>query len=373
MKAPEIELSKKERRAYNLGAALLALGDSEERSGLAWEISDTLAEALTTSGGKYRGGLLVPHWLPDVQLRAGIDTKTATRGQELVFQQPGPLIEALRAKAIVLALGATELDGLVGNFKAPRLTGTATASWSIENPGGDVADSNALLDQVSLTPKELIGTTSFSRQLLIQSQVSVGADKLVRGDLALSHAVALDAAAINGTGAAGQPFGILNTAGVDKTTVAGGANGAVPSWVNICALEKLVANANADPSLETFGYATTPIMRATLRTRDRTPAATTGFYILQDGNQINGYPAVASKGVPGTLDKGTSVGVCHAILFGRWSELLIGMWGAFEVATDPYRLKKQAMIELTTYELCDITVRHTQSFVAMVDALSNGT
>jgi HK97 family phage major capsid protein len=344
MQAPSIAFSLKERRQYHLGAALLALADNESRGGLAWEISQDLEKALP-QGARYRGGLLVPHSLPDVQMRAGLDTATSTKGPELVFQQPGPLIEALRKKAVVLRLGATELDGLVGNVKAPRLTGTATASWSTQNPGADVSDTNLLLDQASLTPRELIGTTSYSRQLLAVSQVSFGADKLVRGDLALSHAVAIDAGAIAGSGSSGQPTGIINTAGIGS--VAGGTNGAQPTWANTTALESAVANANADPDPETLAYLTTPVLRNTLRNKDRT-AGTSGWMILTDDNVINQYPLAVSNNVPSNLTKGTSVG---------------------EVVVDPFRLKKQGMIEVTTYELCDVTLRHPASFAAMLDAL----
>jgi len=35
---------------------------------------------------------------------------------------------------------------------------------------------------------------------------------------------------------------------------------------------------------------------------------------------------------------------------------------------DPYRLKKQGMIEVTTFDTCDVNVRHPESFSAIVDA-----
>jgi hypothetical protein len=40
-----------------------------------------------------------------------------------------------------------------------------------------------------------------------------------------------------------------------------------------------------------------------------------------------------------------------------------------ELVVDPYRLKKQAMIEVTSYTALDVAVRHAASFGAIVDAL----
>lgn len=367
-RAPQIVLSATEERAYNLAAAMMDLANSRSvRSGLAWDISDELAKALPP-GAVYRGGLLVPHTLTTSLhgTRAGLDTATATKGQELKFTEPGPFIEALRKKAVVLRLGATELEGLRGDVKLPRQTAPGAASFALQNPGADTADTNLLLDQASLTPKVLQSTTSYSRQLLAQAQSSTGIDRLVRSDLAEDHAVGIDAAALAGSGAGGNPTGITNTAGIGL--VAAGVNGAQPTWANITGLELAVSNANADTDPAGMAYCTSPTIRNTLRNKDRAGGAT-GWFIMSDGQAINGYPVGVSNNVPQTLTKGTSVGVCHAVIFGLWRELLIGLWGGLEIVNDPYRLKKQGMIELTSYELVDITVRHAVSFAALLDAL----
>ena len=73
--------------------------------------------------------------------------------------------------------------------------------------------------------------------------------------------------------------------------------------------------------------------------------------------------------MPSTLTKGASTGVCHAVLFGVWPELLVGEWGALEILVDPYRLKKQGMIEITGIYMADVQVKHAASFAAIVDAL----
>jgi hypothetical protein len=83
-----------------------------------------------------------------------------------------------------------------------------------------------------------------------------------------------------------------------------------------------------------------------------------------DNGEVNGYRAEVSNQMP---TFGSSP-VLHACIFGVWNQLLIGEWGALEVIVDPYRLKKQGMIEVTTFDTCDVNVRHPESFSAIVDA-----
>ena len=60
-------------------------------------------------------------------------------------------------------------------------------------------------------------------------------------------------------------------------------------------------------------------------------------------------------------------GEMYVVFVDIYSPGKYGEWGALEVITDPYRLKKQGMIEVTTYETCDINVRHPQAFAAATD------
>ncbi|MFL5481144.1 MAG: phage major capsid protein [Gemmatimonadaceae bacterium] len=356
-------LNAREEREYRLGDALAQLADDPERkrakSGLAFEVSDELAKTRTPQ----HGGLLVPY---SMSMRAGLDTATSTKGQELKFTQARTFIDALRKRAIVIRAGATVLEGLTGDLAIPRGNGVATASWSTQNPGADVSDTNLLLNSVAMAPKELIGTTSFSRQLLAQSQVSTSVDELVRNDLVRVHASTIDLAALNGSGASGQPTGLLNQANTNP--IALGTNGQIATWPQTTSFEKTVAVADGDVDLDTMAYVTTPEIRDRWRITDR--QTTSGWFILDGDQSINDYPVLVSNQLPKNLVKGTSGAVCHPIIFGAMSEVIIGFWGAFEIVADPFRLKKQGMIEFTSYQLIDVAVRHPQAFAISKDALA---
>jgi len=294
--------------------------------------------------------------------RALLDTATATKGAELKFTEPGefPVIELLRKVAVVAALGATIVPGLRGDVSLPRQTGTVTGAWVPESPTADVSPSNPTLDGVPLQPKMLTALTSYSRKLLRQAAKAV--DAWVALDMIKAFGVELDRAAINGAGANNEPRGVLNTSGIGSVTL--GANGGVPSYDTFVDMEFTMGAAHAD--LGALGWITTSKTRQRMRKSAQISAAT-GVPVWSRG-QVLDYTARASENVPQNLTKGTAT-ACHGILFGNWADVLMADWGAIEVLTDPYALKRRADIEVTSYWLVDLNVRHAASFVACKDAL----
>lgn len=270
-------------------------------------------------------------------------------------------ITLLRNKMVVNQMGARMLSGLAGNVAIPRMTGGATAYWVAENSAP--TESQQAFDQVSLTPKTVGAFTDVARRLLLQSSIDV--ESLVRSDLAAVLALAIDLAAINGSGSSNQPRGIINTSGIGS--VAGGTNGAQPTFSNMVDLESAVANANAD--IGTLAYLTNAKIRGRLKQTQRF-ASTDGVGVWTEQNSVNGYTAYASNQVPSTLTKGTSSGVCSAILFGNWADLIVGMWGGLDLMVDPYTGSTAGTVRVVALQDVDVAIRHPESFAAMLDALA---
>lgn len=288
---------------------------------------------------------------------------TATAGGHTVATDlmSGSFIELLRNRLALPQLGARFMTDLNGNIAIPRQTGGATAYWVGE--GAAPTESQQAFDQVALSPKTVAAFTDMTRQLLLQSSIDVEA--FVRFDLATQLALAIDFAAINGSGSSNQPRGVLNQSGIGS--VAGGTNGAAPSWANIVGLETVLTNANADAS--TMAYLTNTKVRGKLKLTEKF-AGTNGDPVWEKSGEMNGYAAAVSNQVPSNLTKGTSNGVCSAIIFGNWADLLIGMWGGLDVLVNPYILSGTGSVRIETFQSCDVAVRHAESFAAMVDALT---
>jgi HK97 family phage major capsid protein len=364
----EIVLSDKEDKQYNLGRGILAMAAAIRQDGelgepencLEIEISRTIEKNWTR---EKHGGLFVPWSIKTVQplqARAGLDSATATTGLELKFTEPGAFIDFLYNRMRVKELGAVTVSGLRDNVAYPKQTGKATGSWVGENPGSDVADSNLTLGQIASSPKTYQSSSSYSRQLLAQAVVDV--DSLVRADLARDMALALDLAAIMGATGGNNPVGIMHTSGVQSFVLAGDSgNGAQPTYDDIVHIIEDLEDVNAD-QLGDPGWLTTPGVKALLKLTARL-ANTIALPAWADNDTVSGYMARSSNQVPKVQVRG-STSNNHALILGVFAMMVIGMWGSgFELIVDPYRLKKQGMIELTTFMLTDVTLKYPQAFV----------
>jgi|RifCSPhighO2_12_1023870.scaffolds.fasta_scaffold22358_2 HK97 family phage major capsid protein len=304
--------------------------------------------------------LLLPVEITTRDLLAG----TPSAGGNLVATDllSGSMIDMLTNAMSLNQLGVTRLSGLVGNAAIPRKTTGSAAYWVAEN--GAPTESQQAIDQVALTPRTVGAYTDFSRQLMKQSSIDVEA--FVRRDLALSLALGIDLAGINGTGASGQPRGVLNTSGIGA--VVGGTNGAAPTWANIVGLETEVAIDNAD--LGSLAYLVNAKTRGKLKTTEK--ASNTAKFLWDDGvTPLNGYKAAVSNQVPGALTKGTANGICSALLFGNWADLVMGLWGGLDLLVDPYTGSSAGTVRVVAFQSVDFAVRHPESFAAMTDALTS--
>lgn len=320
-------------------------------AGFEREMSDSMASKL----GKRAQGFYIP---TDVLMR-DLNVTTSTAGGHTVATDllSGSFIDMLRNKMSVVGLGATMMSDLVGNIAIPRQTGGASSYWVAES--GAVTESQAAFDQVTMSGKTVGSMSDISRKMLLQSSLDVEA--FVRNDLATSLALAIDQAAINGTGSANQPTGILNTAGIGS--VVGGTNGAAPDWADIVDLESAVSADNAD--LGSLGYLTNAKVRGKLLQTEK--ASGTAQYVWSDNNTLRGYNAAVSNQVPSNLTKGTS-STCSAIVYGNWSDLIIGTWGGIDINVDTSTGSSSGTVRVVALQDVDVAVRHAESFAAMKDA-----
>jgi HK97 family phage major capsid protein len=320
------------------------------------EISASLAKDL---------GMVPPHGGIFVAMgiqAAGVDTRTASGGGYTVGVQLQDIIGYLRAKSVCLRLGATLLSGLTSGAAIPLQSAGSTASWVSENPTTDAAQTDSSFGQLVLSARTLAATTSYSRQLLSQSSVDVEA--FLREDLAAAHAAAIDSACFAGSGSNNQPTGLLSNASVP--VIALGTNGLAPTAQALCSMEQSVADASAD--LGQLSWATTPGMRNKLRQVPMFTGATLPCWTGDEGADfLLGSPAVVSRSIPQTLTKGSS-NDCHLIVCGYFPALAIGTWGVMELVVDPFAQRKRNVLEVTSYQLCDVAIRRPTAFALCADA-----
>lgn len=307
--AGEIGMTDKEQREFSLLRAMSAAATGKwDKAGLEREVS----EELEKRHGRAAAGFFVP---TDLIARAYSKGNAANGGNVIENDYREDLfIELLRNRLAVAQLGATVLDGLVGDITIPKhLTGN-TVQWVDEN--GSATESNATFGQMSLKPKTVTANTELSRKFILQSSLS--AEQFARSELLKAMMLGIDLAAINGKGTGNEPTGILNTAGIGAVEI--GANGGAPEWKHIVALESAIAAANAD--IGDLAYITNARVRGLLKTKLKADGVS--GYIWQDGaTPLNGYRCAVSNQIPSNLTKGTSANKCSPLIFGNWSDLMI--------------------------------------------------
>ena len=336
--ADVVGMDNKEARSYSFLKVVNALANptnsrAQEDAAFEFECSRAVADVL----GKNPQGIFVPG---DVQART-LTSGTASAGGNTVATDllADSFIERLE-KAMLTAQVGTVMRGLSGDVAIPRNSGTNTAGWiSAEN--GDSASSEASFAQVTLTPKTVGGYTDVSRRLLLQSSMDI--ESFVRNDLATRIGQAMDVAALAGTGSDGQPTGILNTGSVNETTIASDGD---PTFAELVAFETAVAS---DDALHgRLAYMTSAAVAGNMKVKAKDSGS--GLFVL-DGGIANGREVLVSNNMS-----------ANQIIFGNWSDLLIGFFGGLDINVDTATGSKAGTVRIVALQDADIAVRNAVSF-----------
>ena len=372
-----VEMASQERASYSITAGIRAMltGDwSSREAGLVRDLSREVEKSGVAKSAER--SFFVPFSALGGQ-RATYVTSGATTGGNLVATDllADEFIEFLRNNAVMLQLGVRTMSGLVGNVAIPRRSGVAS-TYYLSTQTTAITQSESLFDQVTMAPKNLAALSKYSRQTLLQG--TPGIEELVRRDLTDGINLAIDLGILNGSGSAGQPTGIMQTSGIGS--VAMGTNGGAVTLEKVVDLEAAVMNVNGVVNAGAVSYLTNYRVLAALK-KLRAGGSTTGdgpFLFNTDPARIgrggtpgilNGYPLAASNQVPNTLTKGSSSGVCSALLMGDFSQAMVGFWGnGLEITVgedqDDFSKALTSVRGIVTY---DVAVRDPKSFAAILD------
>lgn len=302
-------------------------------------------------------GLVIPRTILDPHPeRRDMTVGTATQGGNAVATVLGDFIGYLYDKMLLPTLGAEFMTGLTGNLAFPKETAVPTATWEGETDAG--AESNPTVGKVSLTPKRLGTYIDISKLLLVQTSPSIEAR--IRKQMVRVMKNGLELAAVNGSGVDPIPEGILNTTGIGAVA-SGAADGTAPTLDHIVQLETEVAQDNAD--VGSLAYLTNAKVRGFLKTTAKDTGS--GLFVWPESNNVlNGYQAGVTNLVPSNLTKGSGTNL-SAIIFGNFSDLLIGMWGGMEIIPDNLTQATYGLLRLVINAYADVAVGHPESFAAM--------
>lgn len=342
--SPTLGMSPRETKRYSILRAIAGAADGK-LSGLELEAHRAVEAQL----GPVRrsNACYVPlDALAQRAMSRDLSASTLGAGGALVPTNNMSFIDALRPRSIVMAAGATRMTGLRGNVSVPRQTTAGTAGW-LSTEATAATESDQVFGQMILSPKNVAAYTEISRQLLIQSDPS--AENIVMNDLAQQVALAVDLAAVNGSAASGQPRGILNTAGI------GSVSGTSLAYAGLMEFQTDVANSNALINANAAAYVTTPAVASLLAQRQRFTGTDSPLW---QGNLIDGTVVGARAFACSNMPADT-------MIFGDWSQLVVGEWGpGLEISTNPYADFRAGVIGVRAWYTVDVQLRHAAAFSA---------
>lgn len=348
IKTPEagpIGMSERDMQEWSITKAIRSLSELKPLDPVVDEASRAVAKQIRRDPK----GFFIPQDIMRQKrvMQAGVAAKGGyTVGTDLMS---GEMIELLRNMPLVSQMGARTLSGLTGNVLIPRVTGGATAFWLSES--GTATASDQSFGQLALVPRRLVGDTAYTKELVFQSSIDV--ENFIREDLMTVLAIEKDRAAINGSGASGEPVGIMNTTGILSVTFS-----AAPTWAKVVDFETQMATNNSMRG--SMAYLTTPAVRGKWKTTPKESGQ--AIYLWGDSGSpgsglVNGYRAESTNQVPD-----------NKVIFGNWNDLILADWAGVDVVVDPYSLKKTNQIEVTITVYADLALRHAVSMVVSTDS-----
>jgi HK97 family phage major capsid protein len=341
--AAKLDMSQAETGKYSLVRAILAASDNNwSKAGFEMECSREIAGRMNVVPDSKR--FYVPFEVQHRSLPIGkrdLTVAAPTGGGYLVETANVSFVEMLRNRSVAYRMGAMRLGGLQGNVTVPKQTGAASWYW-LASESTSITESQQTMGQMALSPKTGGAYTEISRQLLLQSSPS--AEALVTADLGRVGGLGIDSAVLAGSGASGQPLGIINTAGIGAVT------GTSLAYAGILEFQSDIATANVLPT--SGGYVTTPTVAALMMQRVKFASTASPLWEgnLWDG-QMAGFGAMSSNQM-----------AAASMLFGDWSAVVVAEWGVLEIEVNPFANFQAGIVGVRAIVSVDCGLRYPAAF-----------
>lgn len=317
------------------------------------------------ASGSYRG---IP-----VPLEALVETRA---GETIASGTPDPVavrptIDRLFADSVAARMGVQTINIGAGGVDYPVVTSAVSAGWA----NGELADvpgpTAFAVTDTSLRPDHTLGVQmEVSRKAMKQS--GTGLESAIRRDMAEAIRTAMDQAVFRGSGATGEPTGILTSAlaaAATHTDV-----DAPVTWAAIRAqvVAFMAANAASSPA------------QVRLMIRPEIWSALDGAY-LNDGAAVD--PLVVTgdsewqfltRNIPTSnivmtsnalaAPAGGPPATSNALLTtnaGGVAPALVGVWGGVDMIRDPFSLAQSGQLKLTGLVTCDVAVLRSAQIHAL--------
>lgn len=337
-----------QRTGYTLGREHRMLDWSAGR-GVRSEFS--VDEARNFDLGRAVRGMVTGRWDgADIERRALGEGADSTGGVMVPELLASFVIDRARNQARVLEAGAVVVPMDSDDVSVPRLASSAVPAWRLEH--GAVAESDPGFERVRFQAKTIACFARASYELM--QDMSAQSASAITNDLTSQIALALDVAALRGSGVNPVPLGVRNQPGVTVQSL--GANGAVPtSWDALVDAVAAVQAANFQPNAAIYS----PRAGATFaKLKDNTGQP------LQRPPFLDGLALLPSAQIPNDLVQGTSNDASE-LYVAKWDELLIGVRPSLSVQVkvlDQPFATSNMQVAILCWLRADVQLAHPAAF-----------
>ena len=257
------------------------------------------------------------------------------------------IFDRLFPASVAARLGVNSINIPFGSVEYPVATQGAVAGWAATE-GGNVPNASAFQTaETVLSPDHTLGAhMRISRKAVKQTG---GLEEAIRRDMSAAIGAELDRAILVGSGANGQPTGLLG--------LATGTGEWAATWaaVRTEVVAFMTANAISDPG--SVRMAITPAMWAAL------DAA-----IWDSGSGITEWQRLTGGvGAPALSTQLPASTALLAVTAGGLSPAYLGLWGGVDMIRDPYSDAQSGGLRLTGLLTVDLAVPRAIQLRKLVD------
>lgn len=314
-------------KEFRLLKAISDIANNRQLDDVALAVSEAGKEEMRKSGLSFGGQIQLP-----IEERAAITV--AAEGEDTVATNLYNVIAPLRAKNVLVQAGAKFITNLTGDVQIPLMT-AQNCGW--EGEIAEAKDGAGTFSSVKLSPRRLACFIDLSKQFLIQD--SVGAEELIRQDLINALNAKLEATILGAEdGDLTKPEGIFHK--IDPTAHT------VSNFADLVNAESDIEDANVVGEMK---YVMSNKAKAAFRSMAKSAKTT---QLVMEGGQIDGTPVLNTSHVSG-----------KNFVYGDFSNLAIGQFGAVDLLVDPYTKASSGQIRIIINAYFDAKVLRPEAFV----------
>ena len=325
---------------FEMRQVALALDEGRQLDGHTAEIVSELRSA-----GGFRG---IPVPWQALEVRAGETVASGTPNPI----QTRPIIDRLFPDSVAARMGAQMISIDAGALEWPVTTSAVTAGWADGETANVAGPTTYATTDRAMSPDHNLGIQMrITRKTLKQSGAAL--EQAVRRDMSGAMGAAMDRAAFLGTGANGQPLGVITgaaTYGITATAV-----DASVSWAAYRAAVTRFMTANAATGPKSIKALIRPEVWDYL---DSLMVGDGGFKFEYDRLAENLGEVVMTSNALAAPTSGTP-DVTQSLLTtaaGGVAPIFIGAWGAVDMIRDPYSDAQSGGLRITALATMDVTV-----------------